>query len=373
MPLLYSLPMITFPVQQRHWAHALLRIVLVNALIWGLICLFGAQSSYLDAALQGKPRPYLSYLSRWVVGHIPIALFSTGVYALFARHPRWLGQARQLVVAYLLLALAYLPLECLYYAAAYVLRMDAAFSTARWWEVLLASNNYSWFFQLAWMSGAYVTIVAICSWRQSTRLQLDLQEQRLQALRGQLEPHFIFNALNAISALVRAGDKPVALSGISRLSELLRYALASSERDTVSVAQELDFIRGYLSLQELRYGEKLQWRIGGEAQVRDGDCPPLLLQPLVENAVKHGLERHGGSGDIVLEFERMGERMRIRLSNRVSADEDAAPAAGLGIGLRNTAARLQLAYGDGASLRTHHDGQRFKVEIEMPFYLEAAA
>ncbi|UTY58355.1 sensor histidine kinase [Massilia sp. erpn] len=372
MPLLYSLPMITFPVQQRHWVHALLRIVLVNALIWGLICLFGAQSSYLDAALQGKPRPYLSYLSRWVVGHIPIALFSTGVYAFFARHPRWLGQARQLVTAYLLLALAYLPLECLYYAAAYVLRMDGAFSSVRFWEVLLASNNYSWFFQIAWMSGAYVTIVAICSWRQSTRLRLDLQEQRLQALRGQLEPHFIFNALNAISALVRAGDKPVALSGISRLSELLRYALASSERDTVSVAQELDFIRGYLALQELRYGEKLQWSIGGEAQVRDGDCPPLLLQPLVENAVKHGLERHCGSGDIALEFERMGERMRIRLSNRVSADGNAAPAAGLGIGLRNTAARLQLAYGDDASLRTHHDGQRFQVEIEMPFYLEAA-
>jgi hypothetical protein len=105
----------------------------------------------------------------------------------------------------------------------------------------------------------------------------------------------IFNALNAISALVREGDKAVSLQGISRLSDLLRYALSASLRDAVSLGEELQFVHDYTALQRLRYGERLQINIDGDgdaAQLHDVPCPPLLLQPLIENALRHDLDSH---------------------------------------------------------------------------------
>jgi two-component system sensor histidine kinase AlgZ len=175
---------------------------------------------------------------------------------------------------------------------------------------------------VGWFSttGTFAAILAIHYWRQARErelawqrsqtdmlnLRLALEEQRMLALRAQLEPHFLFNALNAISALVRDGDKPLALGGIGRLSDLLRYALSASVRNNrATVAAELQFVRDYLDLQRLRYGERLQVRIDGDDDLlHEVECPPLLLQPLIENALRHDLDCRDGPSDIRLASSR---------------------------------------------------------------------
>ncbi len=143
-------------------------------------------------------------------------------------------------------------------------------------------------------------------------------------------------------------DKSLAVSALTRLSELLRYALTASSRDWVTVGDELHFVRGYAMLQQLRYGDRLQLSITGDDDtIRSGDCPPLLLQPLVENAIRHDLESHAGASDIRMTFTRTGERLAVHVSNPIHPE--AIANAGLGLGLRSTRERLALLYGREAS------------------------
>ncbi len=196
-------------------------------------------------------------------------------------------------------------------------------------------------------------------------MQLQLEHQRLAAIQAQLEPHFLFNALNAISGLVRGEEKKVALSAIARLSELLRYTLGASRRDWVSIADELRFVRDYLSLQSLRHGDRLQVRIeADEDKLRDLSCPPLLLQPLVENALRHDLETHQRASDILLRITVQGEGIALHLSNPASAN--AAPNPGLGLGLSHTRERLRLRYEGAAKIQTEVVDGRFQVDLWLP-------
>jgi LytS/YehU family sensor histidine kinase len=195
-------------------------------------------------------------------------------------------------------------------------------------------------------------------------LRLAFEEQRTLALRAQFEPHFLFNSLNAISALVREGDKAMALGGIERLSELLRYALSASGRHTATLAAELRFVHDYLDLQRLRYGERLRVQIEGDGDLlHEVECPPLLLQPLIENALRHDLDCHQGPGDIRLRFVRDGAVMSIQVTNPVSAQSSPNPGAGLG--LANTRDRLRLMH-PGASLDAGMRGDRFVAEVRLP-------
>lgn len=144
----------------------------------------------------------------------------------------------------------------------------------------------------------------------------------------------MFNALNAISALVRQDDRTLALKGIRRLSDLLRYALVASERESVTLADELRFTRDCLALQCLRYGDRLQVQIEGDsADVLGAGCTPLLLQPLVENALRHGLDRQAGRLDVRIAFMATGDSLCIRIVNPLIHGQTANP--GGGTGLRN--------------------------------------
>jgi len=213
----------------------------------------------------------------------------------------------------------------------------------------------------------YVLIADVQALTDNLHLSLELERQRMLALRAQLEPHFIFNALNAISALVRTSDGDLALNGINRLSDLLRYALTASGRDWVSVGEELAFVGDYLALQRLRYRARLQVQMD-IGDVHGGECPPLLLQPLIENALRHDLDCHEGDSDIRIHMQRDGAQLHIRISNPVTAD--ASPNPGLGMGLANTRARLQLAYGGEASLDSALRDGRYEVAIRMPLYVK---
>ncbi|MBY0241253.1 MAG: histidine kinase, partial [Burkholderiaceae bacterium] len=173
------------------------------------------------------------------------------------------------------------------------------------------------------------------------------------------------------------GDKPLALDGLARLGDLLQYALTTSEQDWITLEQELQFMHDYLDLQRLRFGPRLRVRIEGVPALAGGmECPPMLLQPLLENALRHDLECHDGDSDIVVAFALDVHGLLVRVSNPASppaehlaapsGQRSRAPGAGLGIGLRGTRARLRLAYGDAASLETRHADGRFVAELRLP-------
>lgn len=353
-------------------------VLAVSLLVWTTICAMGALSSYADWQRDGSDRPYWQALWAWSFTHLLLMLYTCQLYIVCSRRPALLADARRIGAMYALVVTCFVPLEMLYCAFVRLVQKHEPVSVAGLWQRLQQIDRYDWFMEFAWTSFTFIAVLAICTWSvkrrteqqwqqlqvDHLRLQLDLEHQRLQALRGQLEPHFIFNALNAITALVRADDKRAALTGISRLSALLRYALMASERDWVRVDEELAFVHDYLSLQRLRYGERLRVLIEGDAgAVLEACCPPLLLQPLIENALRHDLDRHGDRGDVRLALRCEGGEVVIRLCNPLRAGD--APNPGLGLGLPGTRARLQLAYGGRASLRTWEDAGRFVAEVRM--------
>jgi hypothetical protein len=197
-------------------------------------------------------------------------------------------------------------------------------------------------------------------------MRVAFEHQRLVTLQAQLEPHFMFNALNAISALVRSEDRGGALQALSGLSDLLREALKASRQDWSSIASELAFIRQYLAIQQLRYGDRLKVGISGadSEAVLSVECPPLLLQPLIENSIRHDLDRHEGPSDIRLSFRVEGPWLTVTVANPVHRRVAANP--GLGVGLCNVRERLQRTYGGAATFFSGQRGEDFVVELQLP-------
>ena len=181
------------------------------------------------------------------------------------------------------------------------------------------------------------------------RAEAAAQAERLRALQGQLNPHFLFNALNVVSTLVDDGDRAAAKQLIARLSRFLRLALDALDRPQVDVAEEIDFVRCWLDIERARFGERLNTRIDVEADAVDALLPTLLLQPLVENAVKHGVLSREDGGSIAIRVGVVGARLRITVADDGKGVTGSATAR-RGIGLSNTARRLDELYGAAASV-----------------------
>jgi hypothetical protein len=357
------------------------RTIVNHVAFWTALCAAGALGNYVDRIHLGRDAAYAEVLLRWWVGHVPVMALSSTLGLALLRRPGLFAERRMTLRIYAGVVLLFLPCEWFYVGCADILLRGEPLTLASSWAELGKMGKMTWFSETAWSTGTFIAMVAIGNHREARarseafikaqaenlNLHLALEQQRMQALRAQLEPHFIFNALNAISALVRGGDKADALAGIGRLSDLLRYALSATQREQATIAEELGFVRDYLALQRLRYGERLQIRIDGDdEQVLRGECPPLLLQPLIENALRHDLDCHDGPGDIRLSFERTAGELLIRVMNPVSAW--ASPNPGTGLGLSNTRARLALA-DPRACLRTGSQDGTFTAEISLPLAL----
>lgn len=350
-----------------------LRAFLANFALWTLVCALAGITTYGDRIDSGDTRSYWQMTAGWWFGYSVMMVQSYLLYMLYSRRPGWLASMRRVWLGYLAYLAVCWPTAMLGLAFRRCFKFDIAPTLANAWNYVLTMDKLEWFVEYVLLTMAFGVVVAILLWRQRRQQDrqlaqalLSLERQRLAALRGQLEPHFIFNTLSAIGALVRMDDKALALDGLSRLGDLLEYALASSESDWVDAGKELEFVRSYLDLQRLRFGERLQVRIEGAYLLDEGmDCPPMLLQPLVENALRHDLECHEDASDIEVAFTRHGDRLKVLVSN--PSHPQAAPAAGLGIGLRGIRARLQLAYGEAASLATTRIGNRFVAELSLPW------
>jgi len=189
--------------------------------------------------------------------------------------------------------------------------------------------------------------------RKAAQLETSLAQARLHTLELQTQPHFLFNTLNGISALVRAGENAKALTMIGGLSELLRYALDRTGGANVPLAEELRTVERYLEIQSLRFPDRLSFTFDVEGGAKAAAIPALLLQPLVENAVRHGLEASEAPGRIALRAARHGDDLVIEIFNTGRLG----PARPAGIGLANSRARLAQLFGDRARLElAEHDG-----------------
>ena len=176
----------------------------------------------------------------------------------------------------------------------------------------------------------------------SAALERDAVAARLEALSMRLQPHFLFNALNTISSTVY--DDPIAADEmIGRLGDLLRQALRASDHQEITVAEELETLRAYLAFVEARFGDRVRCRLDVAPGATSIAVPAFLLQPLVENAVRHGASAEYGSGDILVRITRSNARLEVVVENDVVAAPDDER---VGTGLGTTRARLQLLYGD---------------------------
>jgi two-component sensor histidine kinase len=179
----------------------------------------------------------------------------------------------------------------------------------------------------------------------ASELERHLAQARLQALQMQLNPHFLFNTLHAISALMHT-DVEAADSMIARLSDLLRYALESTDAQEVPLEQELAFLERYLEIEQTRFGNRLFVHKEIDPQALEARVPNLILQPLVENAIRHGIEPHARRGEITLSARRESGRLHLEVRDNGGGLITKNGELEEGIGLSNTRARLEELYGD---------------------------
>ncbi len=204
---------------------------------------------------------------------------------------------------------------------------------------------------------------------QSQALELELLAQgaELRALKAQIDPHFLFNSLNSIASLV-SGDPTQARQMCIRLAGFLRHSLEVAKHDRIVLKDELKLVDLYLEIEQIRFGERL--RVERRIGAGSASCllPPLLLQPLVENAVRHGVAQLVEGSTIQIIAGCAGGLLRLRIENAVDPERDReqGQGSGSGIGLDNVRRRLAMRYGDSGQLRIRVSAGRFRAEVTLP-------
>jgi len=198
---------------------------------------------------------------------------------------------------------------------------------------------------------------------QAVEARVLARDAELKALKAQVNPHFLFNSLNSISALTSI-DPARARDMCVLLGDFLRLTLGLGERTSVRFSEELDLLQKYMAIEKVRFGTRLTML--EEIQEESKPCllPPLLLQPLVENAVKHGIASLPEGGQVRVAAQRQNGRLAILVEN--SWDPDSPPRRSGGRGLKNVQLRLEARYGKDASLHVNNEGELFQVSLSLP-------
>ena len=263
---------------------------------------------------------------------------------------------------------------------------------AQWWLVTSDGGVYSWWPQAQraalvnfdWEMMTYWAIVglshALLYYRESrdrqlraSQLETRLIEAQLKTLQQQIHPHFLFNTLNAISALMHR-DVAAADRTLMRLSDLLRLTLERLGEQEVTLDEELDFLRKYVDIERTRFGDRLNVRFDIPPDTLPALVPTLLLQPLVENAIKHGVARKSCAGHIDVTARRDNDKLRVEVrDDGVGLSEDALTALHKGIGVSTTRARLQHQFGADYRFEFHRLSQGVAVVVAVPWRVKPAA
>jgi two-component system sensor histidine kinase AlgZ len=234
-----------------------------------------------------------------------------------------------------------------------------------------------------WIAGIFSTLVLIFlliasmhyviigfersneSERQTFELRLLAQDAELRALRAQIDPHFLFNSLNSISALT-ASDPAKARTMTLMLADFFRKSLELGSRSNIPLNDELALAFEFLTIEQVRFGSRLKVEQDIKEECQKVMVPPLILQPLVENAVRHGIAHLVNGGTIRIHCERHGDRLVIQIENPVDIDRPRRK--GSGLGLKNVRSRLDMFYGNEARVDVEETNEYFQVKFSFPIH-----
>jgi two-component system LytT family sensor kinase len=244
-----------------------------------------------------------------------------------------------------------------------------------WWQRVWREYymSFDWEMMTYWAIVGFFTAVVYHRQAQdrtvrAAQLETRLAEAQLQALQRQMHPHFLFNTLNAISALMHR-DVEAADAMLAKLSDLLRMALDLKGVQEVPLKDELDFLAKYLEIEQARFGERLTVRFEIDPATLDAHVPNLLLQPLVENSVRHAVAKRIEPGTIEVSARRIDDRLQLQVrDDGPGLPKGRTPTAGTGVGLANTRSRLEHLYGASQSLQfAEPSGGGLAVIVTIPF------
>lgn len=203
---------------------------------------------------------------------------------------------------------------------------------------------------------------------ETARLSEQLSRAQLDSLRRQVEPHFLFNSLNAIAGLVREGRSEAAVTTIAGLSDFLRRVLEDSNRQEVRLSEEIEYLEKYLEIQKVRFADRLAVKVQVPAELLQSQVPSLILQPMVENAIKHGIAKRAQGGEIRVSATRSNGMLKLTVYNdgpSLVVDRENGRS---GIGISNTRTRLQSLYGESFELSLQNHGQHgVEAAVSVPF------
>jgi LytS/YehU family sensor histidine kinase len=199
--------------------------------------------------------------------------------------------------------------------------------------------------------------------RRALQVEVLAREAELRSLRAQIDPHFLFNCLHSISALTTV-NPPAARRMCLLLGDFLRETLALGSERRITIARELALVERFLEVERIRFGDRLEVEILTAPEVQDCLVPPLLLQPVVENAVTHGIAHILGQGTIRVATSKVGSSVSIVVENPCDAERP--KRTGTGVGLANVGARLKTLYGADASISASEHAEVWRVELSFP-------
>jgi two-component system LytT family sensor kinase len=326
------------------------------ALVFGLWTLFGfiyGNQEYFSLRGAGRIFPWRQILAWQMLAWYPWALFTFLILWLGRRFPiERPSRGRSLAVHLPGSILLGLVAAGHYYVISHWISPFSGGSSLTWTMYLsyVAGYLHTYFFTYWAILGVGYAFAYYQKFRErevrAAQLESQLAQAQLHALKMQLHPHFLFNTLHAIAGLVRQHREEAAVDMIAGLSELLRYTLENAGRQEVPLRHELDFLDRYLAIQQMRFSDRLKVRMKIAPDALDAYVPNLILQPLVENSIRHGIARHADAGLIEISAWREHGDLQINvLDDGPGLPEDWQMDQNDGIGLANTQARLQQLYG----------------------------
>lgn len=328
-------------------------LVLRSGLIaaaWTLVGLLLATQAWVARVVRGEPIALLQSISVWLAWSYLWALLTPLALLIWQRLSSRRGSFAVTLLLHLLASVVMAILDLAVYAGLAPL-VGALSVGADWWATFSKLFGTTLLLTIP----VYWIIIGVAQgWqsvqanrereRRELQLRAELGEARLQALRAQLQPHFLFNAMNMIGVLMRE-DVGQAHQVLLQLSRLLRRVLDKAASPFVPLREEIAFLESYLAIEKIRFQDRLHYQLEIENDVQDLPVPALLLQPLVENAARHGLAERQSQGRILICAHSDGVNLHLSVSDN-GKGMPGQPSEG--IGLSNTRARLQLLYGDAA-------------------------
>jgi two-component system, LytTR family, sensor kinase len=345
------------------------------ASVWLAGALFDASQTVLFMHALGKQRTWLIFVTE-LISWLPWVLATPMIISLARRRP--INRSANLATAVVhLVAFSVVSLV----AEAWFAVLQVLFNP---WDypgppTFMDASRTSLAFQGTTFLIVYALILAVTyvvdsrermarQMMETARLNEELSKAQLAALRRQMEPHFVFNTLNSIAGLVRDQKSETAVSMLVAVSEFLRRATEDSHRSQVTLAEEVEYLQRYLDIQKVRFGERLKTSVDIPAELLQARVPNLLLQPLVENAIKHGIAKRIVGGSVRIAGAHHNGNLRLSIYNDGPSLPTDWQATHTGIGISNLRTRLRILHGADSDLQLRRaDAGGVEVVVTLPF------